>query len=155
MTAREIMTSPVIAVGPTDTVGDIARLLSQHHISAVPVVDPGSRLLGIVTEADLVGRAAHPHVPHYIPFMEGVIFVETPKALRTFEEEVRRIMAVTAEQIMSTEVAAVGPDATVEEVATRMVEEDQGRLVVVDDGRVVGIVTQADIVRTLVPREEP
>ena len=155
MTARDIMTSPVIAVAPAETVGDIARLISQHHISAVPVVDPDSRLLGVVTEADLVARAAHPHVPHYIPFMEGVIFVETPKALRTFEEEVRRILAVTAEQIMTPEAATVSPDATVEEMATRMVEEGIERLFVVDEGRVAGIVTRADIVRTLVPREEP
>ena len=148
MTAREIMTSRVITVTGDDTVGDIARLLSTHRNSAVPVVDHDGHLLGIVTEADLVTRAARPHLPRYLPFLEGVIFLENP---RHFEEEIRRILAVTAGQIMTANVPAVAPQATLEEMATLMTEHNLTRLVVVEQERVVGIVTRADIVRTLVP----
>jgi CBS domain-containing protein len=146
MTAAEIMTREVVTAGPESTVEEIARLLSQHRVSGLPVVDPERHLLGMVTEGDLVIRAARPHFPRYIPFLEGVIFLDNP---RHFEEELRRMMAVTAREIMSTEVLTVSPLASLEDMATLMSERDVNRLVVVDQDRVVGIVARADIVRTL------
>jgi len=146
MTAADIMTSPVVSVAPDTSVGEIARVLSERRISGVPVVDTEGRLLGMVTEEDLVVRAARPHFPLYIPFLEGVIFLGST---RHYEEELRRMLAVTAEQIMTRQVETVSPEASVEEVATIMSERDVNRLVVVQGGRVVGVVTRADVVRTL------
>jgi CBS-domain-containing membrane protein len=57
MKARDVMVSPVITVGENETVRDVARLLIAKRISAVPVVDGGGKLIGIVTEADLMHRA--------------------------------------------------------------------------------------------------
>jgi CBS domain-containing protein len=146
MQARDIMTADVVTVAPQTPVGEIARLLAEKQISGAPVVDDAGRLRGIVTEADLILRAARPHFPRYIPFLEGVIFLENP---RHYEEQVEKILATTAEQIMTAKVITVAPDARVEEVATLMAERNINRVVVVEGERVVGIVTRADVIRTL------
>jgi CBS domain-containing protein len=146
MQARDIMTADVVTVAPQTPVGEIARLLAEKQISGAPVVDDAGRLRGIVTEADLILRAARPHFPRYIPFLEGVIFLENP---RHYEEQVEKILATTAEEIMTAKVITVAPDARVEEVATLMAERNINRVVVVEGERVVGIVTRADVIRTL------
>jgi len=144
--ARDIMTADVVTVKPQTPVGEIVRLLAERRVSGVPVVDDEGRLEGIVTEADLVVRAARPHFPRYIPFLEGVIFLENPKH---YEDRVETILATTAEEIMTADVITVSPDATVEEIATLMAERNVNRVVVVEAERVVGIVTRADVIRTL------
>jgi len=146
MQARDIMTADVVTVKPQTAVSDIARLLAEKRISGAPVVDDEGRLKGIVTEADLVARAARPHFPRYIPFLEGVIFLENP---RHYEEQVEKILATTAEEIMTPDVVTIAPDAGVEEIATLMAERSINRVVVTEDERVVGIVTRADVIRTL------
>jgi CBS domain-containing protein len=60
MRASDVMTSDVVTVGPETSVGEVARLLVEHRISAVPVVDATGRLVGIVSEGDLIGRVETP-----------------------------------------------------------------------------------------------
>jgi CBS domain-containing protein len=146
MQARDIMTTDVVTVQPQTPVGEIARLLAEKQISGVPVVDDEGRLQGIVTEADLVVRAARLHFPRYIPFLEGVIFLENPKR---YEEQVEKVLATTAEEIMTPEVITIGPEASVEEIATLMADRNINRVVVTEGERVAGIVTRADVIRTL------
>ena len=148
MQARDIMTADVITVSPQTPVGEIARLLAERQISGAPVVDDEGRLKGIVTEADLILRAARPHFPRYIPFLEGVIFLENPKH---YAEQVEKILATTAEEIMTREVVTVAPEAGVQELATLMADRNINRVVVTEAERVAGIVTRADIIRTLAP----
>lgn len=152
MTARDIMTKDVITVSPQTTVAEIAALLTKHGIAGVPVVDDERRVVGVVTEADLVVRSARPHFPHYIQLLEGFVFLESPKR---FDEEVRKMIAMTAEEIMTRDVITCSPDATVEDVATLMVDRNVNRIMVTEGDRLVGVVTRADIVKTLRVEETP
>ena len=152
MKARDIMTTEVIAVSPQTTVGEIAALLTEHGVAGMPVIDEDHRVLGVVTEADLVVRSARPHFPHYIQLLDGFVFLESPKR---FDEEVRKMIAMTAEEIMTREVITCSPDASVEDVATLMVDRDVNRIIVTEGDRLVGIVTRADIVKTLRVEETP
>ncbi|MBM3464067.1 MAG: CBS domain-containing protein [Armatimonadetes bacterium] len=147
MNASDLMSAPVITVGPEVSVSDVARLMSDKHVGGVPVIDADQRLLGMVTEADLVVRVSGPHVPPHIELLGGVIYLESP---REMHEELRKAVAVTAEQIMSANVVTVAPDATVQEVADLMVTRKVNRILVVDDGRLVGMITRHDVVKTLV-----
>jgi CBS domain-containing protein len=151
VTARDIMTSDVITVSPQTTVKEIAELLTKYGIAGVPVIDDEHRVLGVVTEADLLVRSARPHFPHYIQLLDGFVFLESPKR---FDEEVRKMIAMTAEEIMTKEVVTCAPDASVEDVATLMVDRNVNRIVVTEDERLVGIVTRADIIKTLRTEEE-
>ncbi|HUT74195.1 MAG TPA: CBS domain-containing protein [Armatimonadota bacterium] len=146
MEARELMTKDVVTVAPDTPVSEIAKLLSAHHIGGAPVVDAEGKLQGIVSEADLVVRAARPHFPRYIPFLEGIIFLENPAH---YEREVRKMLAATAADIMTEKVITASPSASLEQLATLMTERNINRVVITDGERVVGIVTRGDIVRNL------
>lgn len=146
MEARDLMTKDVVTVTPETQVSDIARTLAERRISGAPVVDGGGALRGIVSEADLVVRAARPHFPRYVPFLEGFIFLESPAH---YEQEVRKMLAVTAADIMTERVVTAPPSATLEALATLMTEHNINRVVITESEQVVGIVTRGDIVRNL------
>ncbi|UCH34833.1 MAG: CBS domain-containing protein [Armatimonadota bacterium] len=148
--ARDLMTRDVITVTPETPVSEIAKLLSEHNISGVPVVDEDGKLRGIISEADLVVRAARPRFPRYIPFLEGVIFLENPAH---YEQEIQKMLAVAAADIMTEKVVTAPPDASVEELATLMTERNVNRIVIIEAGRIAGVVTRGDIVRTLAESE--
>lgn len=145
MKAKEIMTSPVFTVSPDTPVAQIARLLCEKHISGVPVVDDTGKVVGIVAEIDLIKRHARVHFPIYLPFLDSLIFLESP---RRYQEDVRRALGTTAEEIMTQPVNTAAPDTDIEEIATLMVDERANPIPILDaKGALVGIVSHTDIVR--------
>jgi CBS domain-containing protein len=145
MQAKEVMTFPVFTVSPHTPVAQIARLLREKHISGVPVVDDAGKVVGIVTEIDLIKRHARVHFPIYLPFLDSLIFLESP---RRYQEDVRRVLGTTAGDIMSQPVRTARPDTDVEEIATLMVEERANPIPILDEhGALVGIVSHTDVVR--------
>lgn len=143
--AAEIMTRDVITVRPEMPVGEVAELLRAHRFGGVPVTDDAGTVLGVVTEEDLVERASRVHLPRYVIFLGAVVFLENPQK---FNEEAAKILAVSAGEIMNRALDTVPADAPVEEVATRLLDDDLRRLLVLDDaGHLRGIITRADIVR--------
>jgi len=152
MLAREIMTKDVITVSPEDTVKDAAKLLAEHKISGLPVINEHREVVGVVSEGDFIVRSQKLHVPTYIQILGGVIYLDDP---REFKEELRRVAAYLVKDIMTLEVVTVDEETEVEEVASVMFEEGVNRVPVVDaDNRLVGIVSRADIVRSLAQKEE-
>jgi CBS-domain-containing membrane protein len=145
MQAKEIMTTSVITVAPDTPVAEIARLLREKHISGAPVVDKAGKVVGIVTEIDLIKRHARLHFPVYLPFLDSLIFLESP---RHYQDEVRRVLGTTAQEIMTQPVRTARPETDVEEIATMMVEERANPIPILDEaGVLVGIVSHTDIVR--------
>jgi CBS domain-containing protein len=144
MKATDIMTSPVITVGPRTPVSKVAALLAKHRISAVPVVDHGA-LVGLVSEADLLHRHE--------------IGTERPAAASTgwrrfftaprSAAEYTKSHAGRAGDVMTSNVVCIGADTTVEEIVALLEERNVKRLPVLRAGEVVGIVSRADIVRAL------
>jgi CBS domain-containing protein len=146
-TAADIMTRPVLTVTPETSVKDVADLLAGRRFGSVPVADADGRLLGIVSEEDMVMRAAEVHLPRHVTFLGGIIYFENPQR---FIEEADKILALTARDIMDPMVASIRPDTPVTEIASHMLEDDLRRLLVLDvDQRILGMITRADIVRML------
>lgn len=146
MVASEIMIRDVITINEDASVKDLAELLSRERISGVPVVDDEKRVVGIVSEGDLVSVDADIHFPHYIQFLDSVIFLESVKK---FDERIRKVAAVEVGQIMTRDVISVQVDTPVEEVATIMTDKEVNRLPVLDGDVLAGIVTRADVVRSM------
>jgi CBS domain-containing protein len=145
MKAKEIMTSPVFTVTPDTPVAQIARLLGEKHISGVPVVDDTGKVIGIVTELDLIKRHARVHFPIYLPFLDSLIFLESP---RRYQQDVRRALGTTAQELMTRPVNTATPDTDIEKIATLMVDERVNPIPILDaEGALVGIVSHTDIVR--------
>ena len=143
---RDIMIAPVITVKPGTTVRELADILAQNKISGVPVVDEQDRVLGMVSEADIILQDADLHFPYYIQFLEGVIYLQS---VHKFEERFRKAFGSKVSEIMTEEVISATPDDTVREVATLMADRNVNRVPVTEDGRLVGIVTRGDIVRAI------
>ena len=131
---------------PDTTVRELADILAKHKISGVPVVDGEGRVLGMVSEADVILQDADLHFPYYIQFLESVIYLQS---VHKFEERVRKAFGSKVTEIMTTDVVTVSPDATVREVATLMADRNVNRLPVTENERLVGIVTRGDIVRAI------
>ena len=146
LTVLEIMTTAVITVKPETTVRELADILAKNKISGVPVVDDKGRVLGMVSEADVILQDADLHFHYYIQFLESVIYLQS---VHKFEERVRKSIGSRVTEIMSEEVVSVSPDATVRETATLMADRDVNRLPVIENERLVGIVTRGDIVRAI------
>ena len=149
--ARDIMTTEVITVSPDDDVEKVARLLLEHQISGLPVIDGGGKLVGVISEGDLVGREKEFKGPSYTVFLGAVIYLERPQR---FLDELKRTIALKVSELMSSKkIYMVGPESTVEEVATIIVEKGINRVPVVDgEHKLLGIITRQDILKSTYSR---
>ena len=147
-TVGDIMERDPVSVSPEDDVEKVIRLLREHELPGVPVVNEGGRCVGIVTENDLVLRDEDSdlHLPHHLDIMGGVIFIES---MKHFEERVKKAFASKVEDMMTADPITVAPDATVEEAARLISEHKHNRLPVVEHGRLVGVVTRVDVLDAL------
>lgn len=144
MKVADIMTRSVISIRPDTRVGDIARILREKSLSGLPVVTEDGELVGIVTELDMLSRHAKPQLPTFLPLLGAYI----PLRSKEYNESLRRITGVTAEDIMTTPVNTTTPDADIEDVAAVMISNRSNPLPVVDeDGRLIGIISRTDILR--------
>jgi CBS-domain-containing membrane protein len=144
--ARDIMTREVITVKPDTTVEELARILMEHHISGVPVVDDAGELVGIVTENDLINKEKRLHIPTVVRIFDAFIYLESSKR---FEEDIRKMVATKVGDICSMEVVTVEEDTPLAEIATIMSEKDIHLLPVMKEGRMAGIIGKEDIVRAV------
>jgi CBS domain-containing protein len=147
LVAKDIMTTDPVTVAPDTTVTEAARLMSERRIGALPVVDKG-RMVGLVTEGDLIMQDVRVHFPTYLSLLGGYVFA--PGASDRFESSLRKAVAATVSDVMTREPITVTADALVTDVATLLVERDIARVPVMDGDSVVGIVSKSDIVRSLV-----
>ena len=148
MIVQDIMTTDVITIAPHATIREVAELMRQHAVSGLPVVDSAGKVVGIVTEIDLITRHAPPRQPQYIPLLWGLIPMRLDD-YSTYKEQIRHILAVFVEQLMTPDPATVQPGDTLEHAAELMVKPGHHSLPVVENGKLVGIVTRTDLVRVI------
>ena len=144
--AQEIMTREVVTVGPGTPVTEAAQILSENNIGGAPVVNENGALIGIISESDLILRDVKLHFPTYIHFLDSIIYLES---LNKFEEQLKKAVGAKVKDVMTTDVETVTGNATVEDVATLMVDKDIDRVPVIKDSQVIGIITKGNIVRLL------
>ncbi len=145
-TVREIMQTDVATVSPDDTISTIATLLAQGRINGVPVVENG-KMIGIITDSDIIAREADVDAPTVVPFLDAMLVAD---AGRSYQEEIRRALAVNARQLMSSPVISIRQHATLEQIATLMIDEGVNPVPVLDDDNtLVGIVSRSDLVRVI------
>ena len=143
--AKDIMTREVITAAPETTVEELARLLIEHKISGVPVVDEDNQLVGVVTENDLIKKNARLHIPTIIRLFDAYFLLNSGKV----EEEIKKMVAGTVDEICNKDIVSLTEETTLEEIATIMSEKNIHLLPVLKDGMVVGIVGKADIVKSM------
>jgi len=145
----EIMEHDPVTVGPDDDVRSVLVALREHDLPGIPVVDGDDRVLGIITESDLVisDDETDFHLPHYVNIMGGIVFLES---MKHFEERARKAFAAQASDLMTTDPLTVGPDDEAAEAGRLIATHHHNRLPVVDDeGKLVGVVTRVDVLAAL------
>jgi CBS domain-containing protein len=148
-TAADIMDAGVPSVTPDDDARSVIELLAKSELGAVPVVDADRRLVGIVSESDLVisEEEADLHLPHYLNILGGIVFVGSMKG---FEERLNKAFATKVSELMTADPIAARGEDDVESVARTIAEKHHNHLPVVDaDGRLAGMVTRADALAAL------
>ncbi len=143
MLARDIMTSDVCTLMPATSVVEAAQLLVDRRISGAPVVDGGARVIGMVSEGDLIRRAELGTEKEWSGWREFLT------AKRTLAHEFIRSHATRVGDIMTAPVWTVNEDATLAELAELFEKKNIRRAPVVREGKLAGIVTRADMVRAL------
>ena len=128
LTVRDVMTEDVAAVPPGATLLEVARLMDERRVSGLPVVDGGGRVLGVVSEADLL--------------LKGRWLVDRLDVGQRLMFEIR-----VAGEAMSAPAVTIGPTSSLATAGRRMLAHDVNRLPVVEAGDLVGIVTRSDLVR--------
>ncbi len=143
--AKDFMKKDVITIRPEATVEELARLLIEHRISGAPVMDDKKNVIGIVTENDLINQNKRLHIPTVISLFDAFFVLGSGK----IEEEIKKMTAVTVEEICNKKVVSITEETSLEEIATIMSEKKIHLLPVLRDGIVVGIVGKADVVSAI------
>jgi CBS-domain-containing membrane protein len=144
---EDVMTKSVAVVRDSAPFKEILGIMHARRVSALPVVDDEDRLVGIVSEADLLLKEeyADAHEDADLPLFE--------RRARRIERE--KAAGTVASELMTTPVITIGPSATLAEAARLMHEEGVKRLPVVDaKGRVAGIVSRADLLKVFLRRDD-
>jgi len=144
LTVRDLMTPDVLAARPEQTLGDVARLMIEKDVRAIPVVDEGGALVGMVTHRELLRYL----IPDYLQKTKSGEFRAVSKTqLHRGSSDPR---ALPVKDVMARAVLCLSEDQTLSDVANLMNNKDVDRFPVVREGVVVGFLTRADLIRRLV-----
>ena len=146
LAARDIMTKKVITVSPETLVSDLAKTLAGKNIGGVPVVDADGRLVGIVTQSDLVERVQELKLPPAINILDLHVYLQIPSHLF---RKVEKMLGATVADVMSPKPVTVSPETPVPRIAALMAEQKVHTLPVLEQGKIVGIIGKMDLVRAV------
>ena len=152
-TVADIMDAEPVTVTAETSIEQLVRVLKEHQLQGVPVVNEGGRCVGMVTEEDLVLSDAEGdlHLPHYIELFGGVVFLDFHhlNPLKRFEERLKKAVASRVEEMMTEDPVTIAPTASVQDAARTIAEAGHNRLPVVEHGRLVGLVTRVDVLQAV------
>ncbi len=143
MNARDVMVCDVVTVGPDEAVSNAVQLLVEHDISALPVVDGERRVIGILSEADLLHRDKIGTEKHRAWWLEAVI-PPSILALDYAKSHGRRVA-----ELMSQDVISANEDTPLSELANILEKRRIKRVPILRDGKLVGIVSRSNLIQAL------
>jgi predicted transcriptional regulator len=147
-TVAEIMTPNPITVTPQTSLQEAIQVIVEKKISGLPVVNDSGKLVGVISEADLMWQETGIDPPPYIMFLDSVIYLQNPNR---HEKLVHKVLGQTVGEVMTDKPITIQPSQTLREAAHLMTERKIGRLIVTDetDETVLGIVTRGDIIQAM------
>ncbi|KGF72989.1 hypothetical protein DO97_02715 [Neosynechococcus sphagnicola sy1] len=146
-TVADVMTPDPVVVQPETPLQEAIQILAKRHFSGLPVVNAAGKLVGTLSETDLMWQETGVTPPAYIMLLDSVIYLENP--LR-HERDLHKALGQTVGEVMSTEPLTILPDQSLPQAARLMHEQKVQRLLVVDThGQVMGVLTRGDIVREM------
>ena len=145
--AKDIMTTDVIVANKNDIIANVANLLIKEKIGGLPVVDEENKVVGIISETDIMKKESHVDSPSMLNFIQGIIFLDD---MKKFEDEMRAIAAYKVEDLMSKDIITVNENDTFDYVANVMINKSINRVPVVDENNFLkGIICRYDIIKAM------
>ena len=146
-TVAEVMSRDPILVRPQTPLKEAIQILAEKRISGLPVIDDVGKLVGIISETDLMWQETGVTPPAYIMILDSVIYLQNPGA---YERDLHKALGQTVGEVMSKNPLTISPDKPLREAAKLIQDHKVHRLPVLDNvGKVIGILTRGDIIRAM------
>jgi CBS domain-containing protein len=147
-TVLEIMTPNPLTVNRQTELKEAIRLMVEKKVSGLPVVDEGEKLIGVISETDLMWQETGIDPPPYIMLLDSVIYLQNPSR---YDKEIHKALGQTVSDVMTEPAISIFPSKSIKEAAHLMQDKKIRRLPVVDEiqGKVIGILTRGDIIRSM------
>ncbi|MBF2006940.1 CBS domain-containing protein [Chlorogloeopsis fritschii PCC 9212] len=151
-TVADVMSRDPIVVHPETPLQEAIHILAERRISGLPVVDDAGKLVGIISETDLMWQETGVTPPAYIMFLDSVIYLKNPA---TYERDLHKALGQTVGEVMSKNPITISPDKPLKEAAKIINDRKVHRLPVLDsEGQVIGILTRGDIIRAMAASQD-
>ncbi|MFQ4145067.1 CBS domain-containing protein [Chlorogloeopsis sp. ULAP02] len=151
-TVADVMSRDPIVVRPETPLQEAIQILAERRISGLPVVDDARKLVGIISETDLMWQETGVTPPAYIMFLDSVIYLKNPA---TYERDLHKALGQTVGEVMSKNPITISPDKPLKEAAKIISDRKVHRLPVLDsEGQVIGILTRGDIIRAMAASQD-
>ncbi len=145
-TARDIMTRNVVTVKKDQPISDLSKLFIENHFNGVHFLDDTGKVIGVVTQGDLIEQNKNLHIPTVIALFDAVLFLESEKK---FESDVKKLTGSRIEDIYQKKPVTISPGTDLSEITTIMAEKDIHTLPVLEDDKLVGIIGKKDVIRAM------
>jgi CBS domain-containing protein len=147
---KDFMTVQPVTTSPSASVEAAVKTMEEHQISGLPVVDEGNRVVGILSEGDLLIRESPMKQPLYMTLLGSIIYFESPTQ---FHQHIKKSLGMLVQDVMTGKPITIHPEASLSDAAEVMLEKKVNRLPVVDaEQKLVGILTRHDLVSALKPQ---
>jgi CBS domain-containing protein len=146
LSARDIMTKKVLTVSPETSISELSKTLENRKIGGLPVVDKDGRLVGVITQSDLVDRARDLELPPAINILDFHFYLQIPSHLL---QRVEKMLGTTVGDCMSPNPVTVVPDTPVTKIAALMAKQKVHTIPVLEGEKLVGVIGKMDLVRAM------
>ena len=152
LTVADVMTQPVLSVSPETALQDAVQLISDHHISGLPVVDGEGALVGELSEQDLMVRESGVDAGPYVMLLDSIIYLRNPL---NWDKQVHQVLGTTVGDLMRKDTHCCSATLPLPKAASQLHDRSTQRLFVLDDQRApIGVITRGDVVRALASHRE-
>ena len=144
-TVADVMSRDPVVVQPETSLSEAIKILAERRISGLPVVDGSGKLVGVISETDLMWQETGVTPPAFIMLLDSVIYLENPAR---YERELHKALGQTVGEVMTKDPVTTTPETPLREAAQLMHERSVHRLPVLNQsGQILGILTRGDIIR--------
>jgi CBS domain-containing protein len=148
----DVMSCDPIVVRAETPLKEAIQILAERRISGLPVVDDVGKLVGIISETDLMWQETGVTPPAYIMFLDSVIYLRNPA---TYDRDLHKALGQTVGEVMSKNPITISPNKTLKEAAQLMHDRSVHRLPVLDSAaQVIGVLTRGDIIRAMAASQD-
>jgi CBS domain-containing protein len=151
---KDLMTTEVIVCQAETSVTEAARLMYLNGLTGLPVLDQNDKLVGIITDSDLIKIEEHLHLPLTFGFLGSLVYLDNPLNGDEIQKQLETLLATKVESLMVKKVITIGPEDSIEDAADLFLKKKSNPIPVLEKGKLVGIISRADIVKLLAGDKE-